>query len=151
MSATCKPNPLQNRNQVSNSQEITLLLQQWRSGDQAAEGKLFELLMPELRRIAGRCLGREHRNHTLQRTELVNEVFIKLHKAKDIDWQDRGHFFAIAIRMMRRYLIEHVRQRPKAKLVALEGVPEEWLAGRTRMELIITVDNLLDDLEKIAP
>jgi RNA polymerase sigma factor (TIGR02999 family) len=133
-----------------NSEEITLLLQQWRGGDSAAESRLFFLLMPKLREIADRCLRRERRNHTLQRTELVDEIFFKLHKAQ-IDWQDRGHFFAIVTRMMRRYLIDYARQRPKADLLSMEGVPEGVMAGRTRLDVAVAVDELLDDLEKEFP
>ena len=53
-------------------------LEQWRAGDQQAESRLYELLMPELRKIAERCLRRERKDHTLQRTELVNEAFMHL-------------------------------------------------------------------------
>jgi RNA polymerase sigma factor (TIGR02999 family) len=136
-----------------NSEEITLLLQQGRGGDNAAESRLFVLLMPKLREIADRCLRRErrnNRNHTLQRTELVDEIFFKLHKAQ-IDWQDRGHFFAIVTRMMRRYLIDYARRRPKAELLSMEGVPEGVMAGRTRLDAAVAVDALLDDLEKEFP
>jgi len=99
--------------------DITVLLQQWRAGDREAESRLFELLMPELRKIAQRCLRRERRDHTLQRTELVNEAFMKLAKAKNIDWRDRGHFFAIVTIKMRRFLIEYARRRPKAQLLSI--------------------------------
>jgi len=131
--------------------DITLLLQQWRTGSQEAESRLFRILMPELRTIADRCLRREHRNHTLQRTELVNEIFLRLVKAKTIDWQDRGHFLAIVTRMMRRYLIDYARRKPKAKLLSLDGLPEGLIAGRTRLELAVAVDEQLDELEKEFP
>jgi RNA polymerase sigma factor (TIGR02999 family) len=133
------------------SEEITLLLQQWRGGDRDAESKLFRVLMPELRKIADRALRRERRGHTLQRTELVNEIFLKLEKAKTIDWQDRGHFFAIVTRMMRRYLIDYARSRPKPELLSMEGLPEGLMAGKTRLEVALAVDELLDELEKEFP
>ena len=133
------------------SEEITLLLQQWRSGDRDAESKLFRVLMPELRKIADRSLRRERRGHTLQRTELVNEIFIKLEKAKTIDWQDRGHFFAIVTRMMRRYLIDYARSRPKPELLSMEGLPEGLMAGHSKLEVALAVDKLLDELEKEFP
>jgi len=133
------------------SEEITLLLQQWRSGDRDAESKLFRVLMPELRKIADRSLRRERRGHTLQRTELVNEIFFKLEKAKTIDWQDRGHFFAIVTRMMRRYLIDYARSRPKPQLLSMEGLPEGLMAGHSKLEVALAVDGLLDELEKEFP
>lgn len=135
----------------ANSEEITLLLQQWRNGDREAESKLFRTLMPELRKIADRSLRRERRGHTLQRTELVNEIFLKLEKAKTIDWQDRGHFFAIVTRMMRRYLIDYARSRPKPELLSMEGLPEGLMAGKSKLEVAVAVDELLDELEKEFP
>jgi len=132
-------------------EDITLLLHQWRDGDRDAESKLFGALMPELRKIADRCLRRERRGHTLQRTELVNEIFLKLDKAKTIDWQDRGHFLAIVTRMMRRYLIDYARSRHKCELLSMEGLPEGVMAGRTRLELAVAVDEQLDEMEKEFP
>ena len=132
-------------------EEITLLLQQWRAGDRDAESKLFRVLMPELRKIAERSLRRERRGHTLQRTELVNEIFLKLEKARAIDWQDRGHFLAIVTRMMRRYLIDYARSRPKPELLSMEGLPEGFMAGHTKLEVAVAIDELLDELEKEFP
>jgi RNA polymerase sigma factor (TIGR02999 family) len=131
--------------------DITLLLQQWRAGDQQAESRLYELLMPELRKVAERCLRRERPGHALQRTELVNEAFMKLAKAKNIDWRDRGHFFAIVTIKMRRFLVDYARKRPNAKFLSIEGLPEGLTAGRTRLEMVVMVDELLDELEKESP
>lgn len=64
--------------------EITQLLQQWRAGDSKAESTLFELLMPDLRQIAGYCFRGERPGHTLQPTALVNEAFVRLVRAKNI-------------------------------------------------------------------
>jgi RNA polymerase sigma-70 factor, ECF subfamily len=131
--------------------EITLLLQQWRSGDPAAESKLFELLLPDLRRIAGRCFRSEDADRTLQPTALVNEAFFRLARAKGLDWQDRGHFFAIAARIMRRYLIDYARSRPDRNIVRMDNVPEHVLADHTPLELTIAIDALLDELELKSP
>ena len=81
---------------------ITELLHKWGAGEQGAESRLFELLLPDLRRIA-RCWFRGERSeHTLQPTALVNEAFLRLAAAKNIDFQDRGHFLALAAKIMRR-------------------------------------------------
>jgi RNA polymerase sigma-70 factor (ECF subfamily) len=92
--------------------EITQLLHRWQTGDHDAESKIFELLLPEQRRIAARCFRHENAGHTLQPTALVNEAFLRLAAARNIDWQDRGHFLAMAARFMRRYLIDHARRNP---------------------------------------
>src|SRR5437016_1016294 len=133
------------------SSNITPLLHKWRAGEQGAESRPFELLLPDLRRIARRCFGGERSGHTLQPTALVNEAFFRLAKAKNIDWQDRGHFFAIAVRIMRRYLIDYARGRPDVEFLPLEGVPERILGRYTRLELAIAIDALLEELETESP
>jgi len=126
--------------------EVTQLLHKWRSGDRQAEGRLFELLLPELRKIAGRCFRGERPGHGLQPTALVNEAFLRLAKSRNIDWQDRGHFLAVSARVMRRLLIDHARGRPSVRFLPMEGLPERVLSNRTPLELAITMDRLLDEL-----
>src|SRR5438270_13032090 len=100
--------------------EITQLLRQWGSGDPQADDRLFELLLPDLRKIAGRCFRGERPGHTLQPTALLNECFLRLAKIKNIEWQDRGHFLAVSARIMRRYLLDHARARPSISFLPLE-------------------------------
>src|SRR3954454_11389304 len=127
---------------------VTEVLQQWRGGDREAGAELFELLMPELRAIAARCFRGERSGHTLQPTALVNEAFFRLALAKNIDWHDRGHFFAIASVIMRRVLIDHARGRPEAEMLPIEGLPEHVLTKSTPLEQAVAIDALLDELAK---
>lgn len=127
--------------------EITELLRQWGAGDRRAQDRLFELLLPDLRKIAGRCFRGERLGQTLQPTALVNEAFLRLAKIKNIEWQERGHFLAVSARIMRRYLIDHARARPSINFLPLEGLPEGVLGHHTPLELAIAVDVLLDELE----
>ncbi len=131
--------------------EITHLLQKWRAGDPQAETALFELLLPDLRKIAGCCFRGERTGHTLQPTALVNEAFVRLVRAKNIDWRDRGHFFALAARVMRRYLIDHARARPSVQFLPMDGFPERVLGRHDPLELAVTIDQLLGDLGKESP
>jgi RNA polymerase sigma factor (TIGR02999 family) len=135
----------------SDATEITQLLHRWRTGDQKAENDLFALVLPELRTLAARYLRRERNGHTLQPTALVNEAFMRLAAAKDIDWHDRGHFLALAARVMRRHLIDHARARPDVHFLALEGLPEYVLSNHTKLELVVAVDELLEELGKESP
>jgi RNA polymerase sigma factor (TIGR02999 family) len=128
--------------------EITQLLQEWRLGSPEAEAKIFEELLPELRKIAACCFRRERSGHSLQPTLLVNEAFLRLAKAKNIDWQNRGHFLAISAIIMRRYLIDHARSRPSIQFLPMEGLPERVLGNHTKLELAVAVDTLLDELAK---
>src|SRR5262245_15728796 len=120
--------------------DVTQLLQRWRGGDRDAENQLFVLVLPNLRRLARYLLKGERKDHSLQCTELINQVYLRLVKAKDRDWQNRAHFFAIAARAMRRHLIDHARAGPKASFVALEDVKEFLPADTADLELAITVD-----------
>jgi RNA polymerase sigma factor (TIGR02999 family) len=126
---------------------LTILLHRWRDGDKEAEAQLFRLMMPELRRIAGHCFRDERIGHTMQPTALINEAFLRLAVAKNIDWHDRGHFLAVAARMMRRYLIDHARGRTLKFVAIADGMePAEGLQ-KTPLEVVLTLDHLLDELE----
>jgi len=74
------------------SGEITVLLHQWRDGDAEAENHLFEIVEPNLRKLAHYLMKREWRDLPLQATELVSEAYLKLLDARDRDWQNRKHF-----------------------------------------------------------
>ena len=128
--------------------EITRLLRQWGTGDRQGEDRLFELLLPGFAQ-GWRALfpRRAARPYTLQPTALVNEAFLRLAKIKNIEWQDRGHFLAVSARIMRRYLLDHARARPSVIFPLMEGLPERVLGSHTPLELAITVDTLLDELE----
>lgn len=135
-----------------NPQDITALLRRWHAGDQAAGDEIFTRLMPELQRIAARLRGRESRNYSMQRTELVNELYSKLLVANHvIDWRDRGHFFAIYTIKLRRFLIDRARRKPTPELLSIEDLPEGIMAGRTRLDVRLAVDGLLDEMEKESP
>jgi RNA polymerase sigma factor (TIGR02999 family) len=131
--------------------EITLLLQQWRAGNREAENQLFTLVLPNLRRLAHYLMQRERKDHSLQATELVDQIYFRMVAAKERDWQNRKHFFAIAARAMRRYLIDHARGRPSAEFVALEGFENILPADSGKVDLAITVDRLLDELAETKP
>lgn len=126
--------------------DITYLLRRWREGSGSAENELFALVVPNLRRLAHELMKRERKGHTLQATELVDQIYIKMVRAKDRDWRNRQHFFAIAARAMRRYLIDHARGRPDAEFVAFGGMEDFLPADSGKIELALTVDRLLNEL-----
>ena len=90
---------------------VTELLHAWSGGDDGALERLLPLVEAELRRLARGYMGRERKEHTLQTTALVNEAFLRLTDARQIRWQDRGHFLGISARLMRRVLVDHARAR----------------------------------------
>src|SRR5687768_9635837 len=94
-----------------NTQPLTQLLVQWRNGDEQALAHLTAVLYEDLRRMAERYLRRERPDHTIQRTALVHEAFVRLVGQQSTDWRDRSHFFALASKLMRGILVDHARAR----------------------------------------
>ncbi|MFN2445554.1 MAG: sigma-70 family RNA polymerase sigma factor [Vicinamibacterales bacterium] len=95
--------------------DVTRLLAQWRGGDRAALEQLVPLVYQELRRVARARLRGEGVDHTLQTTALVHEAYLRLANLNRMTLSDRGHFFAMAARLMREILVDHARRRNAAK------------------------------------
>src|SRR5687767_9387910 len=93
----------------------TELLRAWSHGDPTALERLAPLIVEDLRRMARRHLRGERPGHTLQPTDLINEVYLKLVDQREPDWQNQEHFFAIASRIMRRILFDYGKARQTAK------------------------------------
>ena len=94
--------------------DITALLGQWQSGDEAALAKLTPIVYQELQQLARSAFRGEGRKLTLQPTALINEAYLQLVDAS-VDWQDRSHFYCLAARMMRRILVNHAQARRREK------------------------------------
>ncbi len=133
------------------AENITQLLREWREGGAVAENRLFEHVYADLHRLARYRLKGERRDTPLQATELVDQIYIRLVAAKDRDWQNRQHFFAIAGRVMRRLLIDMARARPDVDLVGLEHVERFLPAGSTKLDAAIGLSTLLEELEQENP
>jgi RNA polymerase sigma factor (TIGR02999 family) len=131
--------------------DITQLLHKWGEGSSEAENELFDLVFPKLRRLARFMMNGERQGHSLQPTELIDQIYLRLIRAKDQDWQNRAHFFAIAGRAMRRHLIDHARARPHAQFVAFDELKDFLPASSAQVDLAITVDRLLDKLAETKP
>ena len=100
---------------TSSPKEITQLLLDWNSGDRAALDKLIPVVYQELRQAAKRYLKRERADHTLQTTALVNEVYLRLIDVRQMQLQNRAHFFAISAQLMRQILVDFARRRGQLK------------------------------------
>jgi RNA polymerase sigma factor (TIGR02999 family) len=99
----------------NNPQDITEMLREWSDGNREALDKLMPLVYEELHRQAARYLRRENQDHTLQTTALIHEAYIKLIDQKNVQWQNRTHFFAIAAQAMRRILVDYARTKHRDK------------------------------------
>ncbi len=100
---------------MPSTHEITDLLVAWSNGDQEALDKLTPLVYQELHRLAEHYMKGERLGHILQTTALVNEVYLRLIDWKNVEWQDRAHFFGVSAQLMRHILVKFARNRLTAK------------------------------------
>jgi len=139
---------------ASSSAEITVLLKKVAEGDRDAAGQLVPLVYDELRRLAARCLRRERPDHTLQATALVHEAYVKLMGQRDVRWQNRAQFFALASQLMRRILVDYARARRRAKRGGGQekvSLDEVLLVSPDRTDELLAVNESLSRLEKFDP
>lgn len=130
--------------------EVTQLLRAWSGGDQEALDKLTPLVYDELRRTAHRYMAGERAGHTLQTTALVNEVYLRLVDIREISWQDRTHFFAVAARLMRRVLIDFARSRGSVKRGGESPrvvFDDEFVVSRQPRSDLVALDEALSALK----
>ena len=115
--------------------------------------ELFPTIYGELRRVAGRYLGRERRNHTLQPTALVHEAWLRLQNERGGAWQSRTHGLALGAQAMRRLLIDPGRHQKRDKRgggVPALPVDELIKAAETEavpVEDLLTLEAALSRLE----
>ena len=134
----------------SSSVTITDLLIQWRDGDEGALDRLIPLVYKELRRMASYYMRRRRPGDTLQTSALINEAYLRLADHKNMRWQNRSHFFAVAAQAMRRILVDHARSRNAMKRegahlkVQLDQAAD---VGEQRGAELIALDDALKELE----
>lgn len=99
----------------TSSSQVTELLLRWSKGDEEALNALVPLVYDDLRRLANYYLQGESQAQTLQATALVHEVYVRMCGHQDPQWEGRGHFFAVATKMIRRILVDHARRKSAEK------------------------------------
>jgi len=135
--------------------DITRLLHEWKSGEPGSLDRLILLVYPQLHALAARQLAKEWRSDRLQTTVVVHEAYVKLFNQRSVDWQDRGHFFAVAAQLMRRILVDHARRQLRDKrgggmiAVAVEdSTPAPAAVGAIDA---LDLDRALQKLEQLDP
>ena len=99
----------------SGDHEVTELLRQWGQGDQSAFDRLIPIVYRELRKIAKQHMRKQEGCPSLQTTALVHEAYLKLLGSGQQDWGNRSHFFAVASKAMRHFMVSHARERQALK------------------------------------
>ena len=138
--------------EAPSTHEITQLLVAWNNGDGLALEELTPLIHKELHRIARRYMARERPGHILQTTALVNEAYMRLIDWKNVEWQNRAHFFALAAQLMRHILVDFARAQACEKRGG--GGIEVSLSEADKVESgqsadLVALDDALKVLEKL--
>lgn len=133
---------------------FTQLLTEWRSGQPQALDRLTPLVYDELRRLARTYMRAERGSHTLQATAVVHEAFIRLMHA-NVVLEDRGHFFAVTSRLMRRVLVDHAKSRSRMKRNAdpqdrITAADPGNASGPLQFN-VIALDDAIEGLQRMEP
>jgi RNA polymerase sigma factor (TIGR02999 family) len=134
--------------------DVTGLLRSLTAGDQQALAQLVSVLYQELRRIAYGYMRREREGHTLQTSALINEVYLRLVGAQNVECEGRIHFLALAAQTMRRILVEHARSRAYLKRgggMFRSSLDEGMVMAPDRDPQLLELDDALTELAKIDP
>jgi len=114
--------------------------------------KLMPAVYDELRRQSARYLRREQCGHTLQTTALIHEAYVRLVDQRNVQWQNRAHFFGIAAQMMRRILVDHARTKKRAKRGGSDirvSLDDTTVAVQGQDLDVVAVDEALTRLAKV--
>ena len=132
--------------------EITQLLVAWNNGDAVALDRLMPLVHKELHRIARRYMAAERPGHILQTTALINEAYLRLIDWKNVEWQNRAHFFGLAAQVMRHVLVDFARAQAREKRgggVLQVSLSEAAGIDREESADLVALDDALQALEKL--
>jgi RNA polymerase sigma factor (TIGR02999 family) len=137
------------------SSDITQLLRRHHDGDREAFDRMVPMVYDQLRAIAHRQLqGNGRRGPLLDTTSLVQEAYLQLVDEHDVDWRDRGHFFAICARAMRRIMVDDARRRLAAKRggdwVEVSLTPDAMVSDG-QPEHLLAIDEALSKLADFNP
>jgi RNA polymerase sigma factor (TIGR02999 family) len=136
------------------SADTTQLLRAWASGDSDALEQLTPRVYRELRRMAARLLQNERPGYSMQSTDLVHEVYLRLVNASELDWQHRAHFFAVSATLMRRVLLDRARRRAavkrggKAQVLDLDKTLD---VVQAKARELVALDDALNALAEVDP
>lgn len=134
--------------------EVTVLLQRVKTGDESAREALAPLVYAELKRRAEQLMRREGNAHSMQATMLVNDAFMRLVGTDAVDWESRGHFFALASNVMRRALVDRARARTRDKRgggARREELDEGRVVSIERDEDVLQLEEALKHLAEVDP
>jgi len=134
--------------------DTTQLLRAWADGDSEALQQLTPHVYRELRRVAAHLLQNERPGYSLQSTDLVHEVYLRLVNARELDWQHRAHFFAVAATLMRRILLDRARRRAAVKRGGKAqplDLTKTLDVAQAKARELVALDDALNALAEVDP
>lgn len=135
------------------NEDTTELLLRLKKGEDGIYDKLYPVIYQELRQLAYAHMCRQEPDHTLSKTELVHETYLKMIDQTRIDFNDKSHFLAIASRCMRQILIDYARKKHAKKRGGKEKdirfIDELFESPKNKAEELINIDSALNKLEKL--
>ncbi len=134
--------------------ELTQLLRAWSEGDEQALERLVPLVYSELHRLARHYMAGERAGHTLQTSALVNEAYLRLVDVKNVNWQNRAHFFGVSAQLMRRILVDFSRSRRSLKRggeILTVPLEEGLIASPGTGADLVALDDALKTLAAMDP
>ena len=132
--------------------DISQLMLRWSGGDQAALEEIAPLVYEELRRLARSALRRNNRESILQPTALVHEAWIRMAGNQGLSVPNRGHFYALAAKVMRGILVDQTRRRQSAKRGGSRieiPLDDAYIPDRRRLADFVIIDEALTRLGTI--
>ncbi len=131
--------------------DATLLLKQWRAGDNNARNSLIDLMHTELASLAAHILSRDSQRNRLEPPDLVNESVLRLLKLTEVNWQDRAHFMSLAGITMRRVLVDIARAHKSDKRAGIDvTLSTAHLLGRAEDLDLLQLDDALTALRDVS-
>jgi RNA polymerase sigma-70 factor (ECF subfamily) len=123
-----------------------------RNTDAEALAEMMPEVYDDLRRLAASYLRGERSAHTLQRTALVHEAYLRLaDQRQETAWQNRAHFLGIFARIMRQTLTNYAIARQREKRGGTDPVGHALEFYDQRKIDVTVVDAALRDLERLDP
>ncbi len=128
--------------------ELTVLLNEWRTGDPDLIRDIIPAVYDELHRVAARLMASEMSGHTLQATALINEAWMRMNTVSS-EINDRGHFVGIVARLMRNVLVDHARVKNSQKRgggIDNLSIDDHPVAAPDESRDLLALEEILDKL-----
>ncbi|SHE38073.1 RNA polymerase sigma factor, TIGR02999 family [Fodinibius roseus] len=133
--------------------EVTQLLIRLKKGENGIYDQLYPLIYEEMKKLAYVQMSKQSPDHTLSKTELVHETYLKMIDQTQLDFKDKSHFLAISSRCMRQILIDYARKKNAKKRGGkkkdLTFIDELFEGQDKKAQELIDIDAALNELEKL--